>query len=525
MNNINKKQNNFLILRIVFIGILAGTVFIFICGKSILSLYGLTIQDVDSSIGGYVSSLLGAIAGVVLTMTGTLLLGMYQKKEEKEAERREKEDEKKEKAILLYYDLQVLFRKITCRYWMNNIEKNNISIEDQLYKDLDSIFKDINNESFQELLSNTERVKIITSLNIQNEQNKLKFINFLSSDKLKFLQDINYNLLKNYNECRKIYNEAYNYLKKINTYINLYKYDRDEFDSRYDNPLLNQITICLDLYLKDFFMEEAEKQGTKVGNAVPVVNENGEIFSIFYDDEYFEYDSLSLAIDYYKNDEKSNENEENNLEDQYREFKKTNNEKIKEKVHKYRKDLIKNIELDDTFDEVIRMIKLDNEYFWKTTNNEENYFEKIIKFNNKEDKFRKLNNISSYLEDAFLHGKEKNVSNIIVAVENGKAQYIEVELCKEVIQYRKKEYFEKCNNWDKICELFDYDIAESIFFAGRHIEYISNKDNLEFVLFPKFKECILPDNIENIAKELYSKDIKEIFGVLKEIKEIAEIEG
>ncbi|AWK52495.1 hypothetical protein DIC82_16470 [Clostridium beijerinckii] len=510
---IKNNRNNLLIIS--FVIILVVTIVTFLCARPILNLYGLTTDNVDGSIGDYVSSLLGAIIGVVLTMLATILLELFQK-------RMEKEEIEKENAILLYYDLQVLLRKTICEYWIKKSTQDNDD-KDFLYKDLDDIFKDLKRDSFQELLTNTERVKIITSLNIKNKQNKLVFINFLSSDKMKFLKELDIRISKKYEQCKESYKEAYVYIDKINKYLNKYKYDSKFLE--FENPLLEQIDKYLDICLKDFFMEEAEKQKTRVGKAVPMVDDQGEFSGIFYDEELFNFDSLKRAISYYDNNYDNNDDGENNFKQRYNEFYNKCSKEIEEKVNEYRLELFNNIELDDTFNDVIRMIKTDNPKFWKILHNEENYLEdKILSLDNKEFKLKKIKNIYNYIEESFLYSKEKSISKVIVSVKNGIAEYKEVELCEKPIKYRKKEYFEKCSQWDTICELFDFYLAQRIFRPSDYVSYISRLEDIELSLFPRFRESVLPEHIENICDDSYTEKIISTFEILKDIKEIAEID-
>lgn len=510
---IKNNRNNLLV--VLFAIILVGTIATFLCARPILNLYGLTTDNIDSSLGDYVSSLLGAIIGVVLTMIATILLELFQK-------RMEKEEIEKENAILLYYDLQVLLRKTICEYWIKDSTQDN-SNKDFFYKDLDDIFKDLKRDSFQELLTNTERVKIITSLNIKNKQNKLLFINFLSSDKMKFLKELDIRISRNYERCKETYKEAYAYIDKINKYLNFYKYDSKFLE--FENPLFEQIDKYLDICLKDFLMEEARRQKTRVGKAVPMVDDKGEISGIFYDDELFDFDSLKRAISNYDNNYQSNDDEENDFKQRYTEFYNQYSQEIERKVREYRLELINNIELDDTFNDVIRMIKTDNPKFWNTTNNEENYLEnKILSLDNKEFKLKKIKNISNYIEESFLYSKEKNISKVIVAVKNGIPEYKEVELCENPIKYRKKEYFEKCSQWERICELFDFYLAQRIFYPNQYVNYISNLAHIELSLFPRFRESVLPEHIENICDNTYSNKVISTFEILKDIKQIAEID-
>lgn len=508
----------------IFICILILTIIVIICPRQLLNLYNLNSSDIESSIGGYISTMLGGILGVILTMVGTIFIDRTNREKEEEALKREKLEEidqiKRQKANLLYYDLQILFRKCISENWIKNQNKLHIEGKDHFYNDLDEIYKNILISSFEEILTNKERIEILTFINIEDKKSEEEFIKFLSSDKLKILNKTTGKILENYKKCNRAYNECYEYLKNINMYIDRYKCNNARFYDNwlYNSPLIKSLNNILNLNLNGFLQQLVFEKKYKIGYMYPGVDNkesNEEIVCCFPDCEKFEIEYLKEVIGYYDNEGKYKENKENDYQEKYKEYMDKNEKIIREKINKCRNELIKKIIISDGFYDVINRIKESNPLFLNEVDNGDYYFEKVIL--NKETPSRTvLNNISYYLYETFLNEELLDSKDILVNICNGKPKYIKFNLNKNIIQYRKEEYFDLCECWNSVCDLFDFDLANEIFNNIDYINYISNRDNLEYVYYPNFRESVFLDDVRNIF-DLFDLD-ESIVQVIKRLE-------
>lgn len=134
------------IYRIAFMSLCILTTVIILFGRDVLKILGLMIDKVDDSLGDYISSLLGALIGVSVTMSGTVFLErketLKQEQErfnEKEKEEEEKQARKRSDLRLLYFDLQMYFKELQENNFRNNFLEQ---LKDNMfYMDMNEIFK------------------------------------------------------------------------------------------------------------------------------------------------------------------------------------------------------------------------------------------------------------------------------------------------------------------------------------------------------------------------------------------------
>ncbi|MFT8343371.1 MAG: hypothetical protein ABF652_18355, partial [Clostridium beijerinckii] len=351
-NRLDEIQKQIKIYRMVFISLCITTTFIIIFGREVLKILGLVMDKIDDSLGDYISSLLGALIGVAVTMSGTIFLERketlkqeQEKADEKEKEEQEEKEKRKVNLRLLYFDLQMYFKELQEKYLRDNLI---VSLKnDDFYLDMNEIFEIGEENTFDKFLSNHKRASIIIESELE-ESSKLVLLEFLSSSRLRFKEKSDYDkykkeFLKLYNECKQSYSKAYNFIKPLDYILELEKADsifstfREVFNRYlgfYMSPFLtgdNEEEYGESCYTKEeriyHTFEIDGLQDFTIESFKEIISDNRDSYlkiNMFEEESELDYSK----IEYIEN---------------YKHFEKQNREKILNKYLDYEKELIREI--------------------------------------------------------------------------------------------------------------------------------------------------------------------------------------
>jgi len=511
-NRLVEIEKQIKIYRIAFIFLCILTTFIIIFGRDVLKILGLMIDKVDDSLGDYISSLLGALIGVSVTMSGTIFLERketlkqeQEKVNEKEKEEEEKQARKKSDLRLLYFDLQMHFKELQENNFRNNFLaplKNDI-----FYTDMNEIFGIGKVNKFDNFLSNHERAGIIIESELQ-EANKWTLLDFLSSSELRFAEKSDYDEYKEkflylYDECKKSYSTLYNFIKPLDYLLEL------EIGDPIFRTFRDQFNKYLGFYLKPFLLGTDED---KYGESCYSEEEKTYHEYQIYDCEEFTIKSLKKMIseNKYKSIKINLVKEHDELDfskieykQNFEKFCKENKNEISKEYFSYEDKIMKEISTTtEDLDDILRTIKNDYPDF-AVEDGIDCFQENLIDNQNRMSKLYKLSDYISYTYD-FRKYTPKGVK---------------IELPKNPIKYTEKKYF----NDRKILEFLDFKIVRTVIIPEEYATYLETVNNLKYELLPELFKLMEPISADNLEERYKSEEIRDICAVINEIEEKGEV--